>query len=601
MEDAGIYDYVVVGGGTAGLVVAARLSEDPQISVLVLEAGQDRLLDPRVSIPGMAMASQRDPELSYPFRTVPQEHLNGRVIAEPQGKMLGGSSGINNQAFIAPSTQDIDAWAELGNPGWDWKTLSPYYRKVFTRTVPEKEVRTMYGMDYLSRDELQAQGSSGPLQVSYSSTLGDPLGKAWIESFEHLKLIDSKTDPFDGQKLGAYASPSSVDGLKKRSYAHSSYLLPAQGRSNLTVQTGSLAERIVFKNRTGAEDLVAEHVIFILDGKQQSVRVRKDVVLAAGAFQTPKLLELSGIGDPSILTKCGIDVLVSNPNVGSNLQYHLMTGISFEVRPGIETLDDVLRQVPEALQKAATDYENKRGVLTVGGVASYATVPLATTEIPGQANLLQHLNSVTFDNADQESLESVRKIMRNPQFGTGAYWIAPAQWPVNGQVQLGSYVTLGTNQCYVFSRGNVHIRSKDILEDPVIDPRYLSENIDMEILARQVYWLRTLSRCPPFQAVFKTDGRVNHELAQFDDLEGAKEYVRHTATTEGHPCGACAMLPQSDGGVVSPSLLVYGTQNVRIVDSSIMPLITSSNLQSTVYAVAEYAADIIRFGAAQDY
>lgn len=171
----------------------------------------------------------------------------------------------------------------------------------------------------------------------------------------------------------------------------------------------------------------------------------------------------------------------------------------------------------------------------------------------------------------------------------------PLQWPMNGQVQEGSYVTLGTNMCYPFSRGNVHISSTDSSADPVIDPNYLSNELDMELLARQVFWLQTLGDCAPLRDLFVRQGRRNHESAYFRDLEDAKKYVRETAATEYHPCRTCAMLPKDQGGVVSTSLMVYGTQNLRVVDSSMMPMMTSSNLQPTVYAVAERAVDIIKF------
>ncbi|KAK5942337.1 hypothetical protein PMZ80_004900 [Knufia obscura] len=588
------FDYVVVGGGTAGLVVATRLSEDADASVLVLEAGQDRLSDPRVSIPGMAGVAQRDSELAYRFQTMPQRHLNDRVITEPQGKMLGGSSGINNQAFIAPDALGIDAWEDLGNEGWNWKMLAPYFRKVFTRAVPDKEVRDGLGIGYLNGSEKKACSDTGLLQVSYTGTPQNPLSKAWVDTFKRLGFADAHADPFDGNRIGGYANPSSVEfTTKTRSYSRSAYLQHADRRTNLKVQTGATVEKIVFANE-GSEDVVAKQINYIVGGDRRSVEIGKEVVLAAGALQSPKVLELSGIGDPGVLNKYGVEVVVPNKNVGARLQSRLMTGISFEVRDGIETLDDLVRKKPEVVKRATEQYQQGKGLLTVGGLASYSSMPYTATEVVGQPPLEPLLAKTSFSPDDRRIFEVVNKLIRTPQLGTGAFWISPIQWPIRGQIQPGSYVTLGTNQCYAFSRGSVHISSADSSVHPVIDPNYLAHELDIEVLARQVFWLQTLSKCSPLKECFRPNGRRNHETAYFRNLDDAKDYVRESATTEYHPCGTCAMLPKEIGGVVSSSLTVYGTQNVRVVDSSMMPLITSSNLQPTVYAVAERAADLIR-------
>jgi len=593
MHAVDTFDYVVVGGGTAGLVVATRLSEDADVSVLILEAGEDRLSDPRVSIPGMAGMAQRAPDLAYRFQTVPQKHLNDRVITEPQGKMLGGSSGINNQAFIAPDALGIDAWEDLGNEGWNWNMLRPYFRKVFTRADPGKVVRDALGIGYLNGAETQAGIDTGLLQVSYTGRSENPLSRAWVETFKNMGWAHTH-DPFDGKTSGGYANPSSVEfTTKTRSYSRSTYLKHAEARSNLNVQTGATVERIVFARGTSG-DVTANQVKYLVAGEQRLVNVRNEVVLAAGALQSPKVLELSGIGDPAILDNHGIEVVVPNSNVGARLQSRLMTGISFEVRDGIETLDDLVRKKPEVVQRATEQYKQGKGLLAVGGLASYSSMPYAATEVTGQPLLEPLLTRQNFSPEDQGIFEVVRKLIQTPQLGTGAFWISPIQWPIRGQIQPGSYLTVGTNQCYAFSRGTVHISSSESSVDPVIDPNYLAHELDIEVLARQVFWLQTLGECSPLKECLKPEGRRNHETAHFKDLEDAKEYVRESATTEYHPCGSCAMLPREMGGVVSSKLKVYGTHNVRVVDSSMMPLITSSNLQPTVYAVAERASDLIR-------
>ena len=334
--------------------------------------------------------------------------------------------------------------------------------------------------------------------------------------------------------------------------------------------------------------------------------VRKEVILAAGTFQSPKILELSGIGNPQILEPLGIPVVIDNKNVGENLQDHLMTGISFEANDGVMTGDSLMCQEPEAIAAATDMYQNyKAGRLTVGGIGSHAFKPMPDSNpVSGiSAKLQDLLQQHPSDAKNKLQYDAICKILQQPDEGTGALFMFLAQANLHNDdtakdyrqnLQPGSFISLGACQAHVFSRGSSHIVSDKLSEAPNIDLRYLSHPLDLELLARHVQFLERLARSPPLTDYIKPSGKRNHSTAYVEDLAAAKDYVRTTALSAYHPAGTCAMLPRNEGGVVDSRLFVYGTRNVRVVDASIMPLIPRSNLQSTVYAVAERAADLIK-------
>lgn len=317
------------------------------------------------------------------------------------------------------------------------------------------------------------------------------------------------------------------------------------------------------------------------------------------ADEIEQLLELSGIGGKEILERHGIPVVVDLPSVGENLQDHLMTGMSYEVVDGVITGDPLMRQEPEALALAQKLYtEHKAGPFTIGGMQSHAYMPT-----PDASGLLDSLPPPQRP-ADAEHQEVARSILENPEGSSAGWFMFLAQTNlheggksfVGTQLLPGNFASLGCAQSHPLSRGSTHISSADADAPPEIDPRYFSHPADLEIFARHVRALETelrgTSALAPF---FKPDGRRNHPDAFLvGDLEGAKKYVLDTATTAYHSCGSAAMLPREKGGVVSPELIVYGTQNLRVVDASIFPLIPRGNIMSSVYAVAEKAADIIK-------
>ena len=530
-----------------------------------------------------------------------KEQLKGRKIRQPQGRLLGGSSGINNQAFTSPSSTGIDAWAKLGNEGWTWSAMEPYYRKFYTLNVPDEATSQHLGLNYITDTDKVARG---PVQVSYTGLIQDPLSKAWIDTFKGMKH-GMAGDPFSCKSVGGYSNAVTVDpSTKTRSYAATAYFAPITQRTNLFVLTGAQVEKIDFTEEKS--DVTANTVHFTHEGKAVKVGVRKEVVLAAGTFQSPKILELSGIGNPHILKPLEIPVMVENENVGENLQDHLMTGVSFEVIDGVMTGDSLMRQEPDAIAAATEMYKNhKAGPMTVGGIGSHAFMPIPGSN--GDSDIGTELERLLQQHPVDSNIklhhDAICNILRAPDEATGALLMFLAQTNLHNNesakdylqnLQPGSFISLGAFQTHVFSRGSSHIISENLLDAPKIDPRYLSHPLDIELFARHVQFLEKLARSSPLSQYIKPNGKRNHPTAYVEDLAAAKDYVRNSALSAYHAAGTCAMLPRNEGGVVDNRLRVYGTKNVRVVDASIMPLIPRSNLQSTVYAVAERAADLIK-------
>ena len=479
--------------------------------------------------------------------------------------------------------------------------MEPYYRKFYTLEVPDGATSQHLGLEYITDVDKQTRG---PVQVSYTGVIQDPLSKAWVDTFKGLEH-GMTGDPFSCKSVGGYANAATVDPLSKtRSYSATAYYVPVAQRTNLFFLTGTQVEKIGFVEGDGEK--VANIAHFTCEGQCFTVGVRKEVIIAAGTFQSPKLLELSGIGSPEILKAFDIPVIVNNSNVGENLQDHLMTAISFEVNEGVLTGDSLMRQEPEAIATATDLYQNhKAGPMTVGGIASHAFVPMPGSSSASDIHneLCSLLQQYPIDPSNKLQYDAICNILQAQDGSTGALFMFLAQANLHNNesakdyfqnLQSGNFISLGACQAHVFSRGSSQIVSKKVSDPPNIDPQYLSHPLDLELLARHVQFFERLARSPPLSYYIKSDGRRNHATAYDEELDAAKDYIRATARSCYHPAGTCAMLPHDKGGVVNNRLIVYGTQNVRVVDASIMPLIPRSNLQSTVYAVAEKAADLIK-------
>lgn len=330
------YDYVVVGGGTAGLVIAARLTENPSVKVGVIEAGRNRMDDKQISTPALYPALIGRPEYDWCMQSVPQPHAGNKTYSMPRGKVLGGSSAINYLMYVRGSKKDYDSWAELGNRGWGWDDLVPYFKKHQMLDIPDETAlpKDKQFMPYAAREKYH--GNEGPIHTSFNDHYM-PLEEDFCKAaYDVGGKSSTLSDAWSGDHMGFYSSLAAVDRSSdpgNRSYAATGYLRPNLHRKNLRVLTEAYATKILF------DEDVASGVEMSYLGKLYTVEAKKEVVLSAGVIQTPQLLELSGIGDPEVLRKAGVKCVVENKSVGANFQDHVLGGMLFDLKEDIKSLD----------------------------------------------------------------------------------------------------------------------------------------------------------------------------------------------------------------------------------------------------------------------
>ncbi|OOO08010.1 glucose-methanol-choline oxidoreductase [Aspergillus oryzae] len=589
------YDFVVIGGGTAGLVIASRLSEDPSISVLVLEAGADLTADPRVNIP-IFYAALLGSDADWKFQSSPQPGLNGRVLGLNQGKALGGSSSLNAHVFVPPFKGAVDAWEELGNPGWNWSKLKDFFSKVYSSpTVAQDAKENLAIEDWPGFNE-----AKGPIQTSFGNKT-HPIRRAWAELFRSSEQHNAG-DPFIHSSVGSFNCLASIDSEGKRSNSASAYYKPAESRQNLHVLTNSFVERVLFDESKPPR---AIGVQYNLDGVSKTVQAKSEVILAAGAFQSPKILQLSGVGRAELLEQHGIDIVMDLPGVGQNLQDHMILYTAFQAKPELETKDSLVRQEPEAISQAMQEYAaTQSGPLASLGVHTYAYLPLPEPDRSALQTLFTNdAPESSQHGATQAYYDIAKTTVLDPKQPSAAYLSALGQtnYPKDlkdGTIpaaSLGKFVTLGVMLSQPLSRGSVHITCNNPEKPPIIDPGYLSNPLDLEVMARHMLRIKELAESPQLGELLEQPLKFRDPDADFQgDLDAARKYARDNLVSMWHFAGTCSMLPREKDGVVDSHLKVYGVEGLRVVDASAIPLISTANLQATVYAFAERAADLIK-------
>lgn len=482
-----------------------------------------------------------------------QPGLNGRVERQFQGKALGGSSTINGSAYLAPSRAGIEAWAKLGNPQWTYNTLLPYYERSYSTKQPSADICKAMGVDYVSNID-GSKAPTGPIKVSFPGLeQQNPMAKAWNEV---LRGMGHRTtaELFPVQNAGNRCYSAAIDPqTKQRMSAASEYGVLATERSNYVVITEATVLKIILSSASGGE-VLAKGVEVLKDGEVHLIDANREVILSAGVFHTAKLLELSGVGEADRLKELGILPIIDNPNVGENLQNHVMCMCTYELEENVQIGD---------------------------GIQSVASLPLR-------------------DNVRQEVFDEAPPV---PQVEGDSYSVRRAILDGPDEASCSTFMTFigdpkfasfGVMQSIPFSHGSSHIVSSNPDHSLSIDPRFFSNPVDLEIMANHLLTLQKIPSTAPLSAFFKQDGQRLPPGPAITSLESARNYLRDNAVTTHHSCGTAAMLPRAKGGVVDQDLIVYGTRNLRIVDASIFPLIPQANPMSTVYAVAERAADLIK-------
>jgi choline dehydrogenase len=525
------FDYVVIGAGSAGCVLANRLSAGGHNTVLLLEAGpRDRY--PWLHIPIGYAKTMFHPVLNWGFHTDPEPTMNGRRIYWPRGRTLGGSSAINGLIAIRGQAQDYDDWAAAGNDGWSFADVLPWFR----------------ALEHNVRGASAYHGADGPL---WSSDIGapHPLVEAMIAGAGELGI--PRNDDFNGaQQEGAgYYQLTTRRGLRCSTAV--AYLNPARSRPNLRIETNAHATQILFEGRRAAG------VRYRQEGAARTVGARREVLLCAGALQSPQLLQLSGVGPQALLQAHGVPVVHALEGVGENLQDHLQARVIFRCTRPITT-NDALRSWAGRL-RIGVDYLVKRGGpmavgINQGGIFARA-MPDAT-----RPDVQFHFATLSSDMA-------------------------------GSPVHDFSGFTMSVCQLRPTSRGSVRIRSTDTLEPPAMQPNYLSTAEDRATLIAGIRLARRLAATRAMQPYVAGEYRPGPDAASDDDL---LEFAKNTAGTIFHPSGTTRMGPASDPrAVVDPQLRVHGIDALRVVDCGIMPTLVSGNTNVPVVMIAEKAAATI--------
>ncbi len=530
------YDYVLAGGGSAGSTLATRLSEDPRVTVCLIEAGgEGKGILVRAPIGVAAMLSGQPKINNWAFETVPQPGLNGRRGYQPRGKALGGSSAINGMIYIRGHRTDYDDWAALGCDGWSWNDVLPYFKRA------EGNER---GAD-------DWHGGNGPLRVANQRS-PRPIAYAFVDACAENQI--RRNDDFNGPEqegAGLYQVTQFWGGDRngERCSAAAAYLHPVMNRPNLTVITRAQATGIVFDGKR------ATGVRYHRKGRDQTAEARREVMLCGGTFGSPQLLLLSGVGPVEELKQHGIGIVHELPGVGKNLQDHLDRITSYSSKQtdlfGI-TVGGVFKLVRSMLQWRKD------------GTGIFAS--------PGSEGAAFLKSDPGLDRPDLQLHFIIGKIedhMRKIQLGYG----------------------FSCRMCLLrpYSRGEVGLTSSNPLAPPRIDPRFLSDERDAEIMLKGAKLVRRILEAPALK-------KYRHKelfTADVSSDEGLMNHIRNRADTIYHPVGTCKM-GVDDMAVVDPQLHVRGLQGLRVVDASIMPTLIGGNTNAATIMIAEKAADMIR-------
>ncbi|KAK0460559.1 alcohol oxidase [Desarmillaria tabescens] len=512
-----------------------------------------------------------------------------------RGKVLGGCSSIAFLSWNCASKFEYDAWdAFASNKGWNWEGLLPYFCK--STAIKADQVNTFPGIsttDTSAGNNPEYLGLDGPVQLSYNQVDPDTV-PIYVKTLNEMGIKTNPT-PENGELTGMINSHMNIDSLTgTRSYAATTYFRRSELRSNFHVLTKAQATKILFNPTRKSAGIEATGVEFQVDSQTFTARVRKEVILTAGVYQSPQLLELSGIGNRGLLEKLGISTIIELPEVGKNLQDHFVGSAQYELKPGILTFDE-LRNNPVFTAEQAEIYAKTHG----GMLASFNT---ALSFLPFSHFLDDEKAKSLVEAFDQVlSSRSETTALQAKQYAVQREWLAKGVVPQmelilfsNGFVNPEpgkSYITVLGAGLHHISRGSVHIKSKDPLLPPVIDPKVFDNEFDVKLLLEGLKLVQQVASMKPLADIIESTMIPPPALQTDVELIG---YLKSCVGSAQHPMGTASMGPQELGGVVDGDLKVYGTTNLRVCDASIIPLGLGAHLQATIYAIAEKLADMIK-------
>ncbi|KAI0119748.1 choline dehydrogenase [Daldinia grandis] len=580
---AAIYDYVIVGGGTAGLTLAARLSENPKMAVAVVEAGTYYQINHPVfsTVPmctgGFTGSSPSDmnPGVDWGFITTSQKSAGGRELHYTRGKCLGGSSGRNAMMYLRPDKGSLNKWAELvEDPTYAFENMLPYFRKSCKFTPADPSVFSGVEVTPGPGNNAFSPGD-GPLHVSYAKNarpFSQRLGRAFSEIG-----IPTIEDFNSGDLMGSQFCTFTIDpATATRSSSQTSFLDLCQARPNLKVFRETLVKRVCInesKQATGVE--ISSGLV---------LTARREVILSAGAFQSPQLLMVSGVGPADTLKKLGIPVIADRPGVGQNLTDHVMYGPCHRVK--VETISTVVAN-PAQIVPLIFDYvKNARGILTNPGIeyVAFEKIPrhLISEDISAKISQLPD----SWPDMEYISMDSYSGDFSSPLFNA----------PNDGY----NYASILVSPCAPLSRGSVTITSSDTADLPLVDPNWLSDPIDAQLAVAGYKRAREAFSSAAMRDVLLDSDAEKEFFPGFDTVKTDEEIlhtIRNTLTTIYHASGTCRMGRAADpdpSAVVDPHARVIGVERLRVVDSSAFALLPPGHPQSMVYALAEKIADEIK-------